>query len=152
MSHDPDPPTLAFLKKRKQGNPKESKGFSLCGTPKSLEKKGKTQKQKTKKQENQKKKKAKSKEIKQGLDCVSELSNILPVAIKEPSLRLAIGVEGVRCAHCSGHDRNLYKLLTTPVFEDHQRALSASPALARGLVSNSLPGLSGVIRANRKFE
>ena len=39
-----DPPTLAFLKKKKQGTPKKSKGFSLRGTPNNFGKEGKNAK------------------------------------------------------------------------------------------------------------
>ena len=56
---DPDPLTLALWLK-KQGKPtKKTRGFSLCGTPKSLEKKGKNAQRKehrNKKQGNQTKK------------------------------------------------------------------------------------------------
>ena len=63
MRVDPDPPTLAFLKKNK-GNPEKSKGFSLRGTPKIL---GKGRKNAQKSKENQKTKKArKSKEARIG--------------------------------------------------------------------------------------
>ena len=50
----PDPPSLAFLKKNK-GNPEKKQEFSLCGTPKSLEKKGKTVKNRKKARNSNKK-------------------------------------------------------------------------------------------------
>ena len=53
----PDPPTLVFLEKS-EGNPEESKGFSLRGTPKILGKGRKNEQKKQGKSEN-----AKSKEI-----------------------------------------------------------------------------------------
>ena len=62
---NPDPPTLAFLEKSK-GNPEKSKGSSLHGTLKSLEKKGTTHKKKNK--GNRKTKKSKEIEKKQGLE------------------------------------------------------------------------------------
>ena len=51
---DPDPPTLAFLKKARE-NPEKSKGFSLCGTPKIL---GKERENAQKSKGNRKTKKA----------------------------------------------------------------------------------------------
>ena len=59
----PDPPTLAFLRKKSKGNHQRSKGFSLRGTPKIL---GKREEKRTKKQgklENEK-----SKEIEKSKD------------------------------------------------------------------------------------
>ena len=59
---DPDPPTLALVEWKKQGNPppKKNKGFSLHGTPKIF---GKGRKSAQKKQGKQKKRKSKKARI-----------------------------------------------------------------------------------------
>ena len=62
MAHHPDPPTLAFLKKK--GNPGKKQGFSLRGTPKILGKERKNAQEKQGKSENKKARKSK----KQGLE------------------------------------------------------------------------------------
>ena len=60
----PDPPTLAFLEK-KQGQPRKSKGFPLCGNARIL---GKERKKRTKKAREIGKRKKQGNRRKQGLE------------------------------------------------------------------------------------
>ena len=79
---NPDPPTLAFLKKARE-NPEKSKRFSLCGTPKIL---GKERKNAQKSKGNRKTKKArKSKKARIGGSGNLEILEIREISpVKRP--------------------------------------------------------------------